>query len=351
MQVSWKQLKSDSTSWQSTLTSSHNLQNQWHVGSTLYHEMKNQLTRKVGFEGIPKLDPCWKSQPATYVVNTEWKSELCLWTETALTPGSEFLMGWTNWSRTSSTRSTTTTSRRPLRRSLKNSRWNRMHVLLRADQRLKRNHKDVFLPAHTQELYLSVKGLGLLSQKLIRLSITPWQKDRTLFFGMVTYLEKKTERLNSGDWKMIFRGKLRTLSIGLMKCGRAKWQEAEAKRKDFNTVLTRQDKKLFTFELFKVIQNAIPLLLHFTGIHDRFLRDPIYRESQLAIGWTEQKCKEMDELAKEDHTCKLTPEERRRYKGQMVSHLEQILRVRYRLGHRPVVLLRTETVRCTVRPT
>ena len=27
---------------------------------------------------------------------------------------------------------------------------------------------------------------------------------------------------------------------------------------------------------------------HFTGIHDRFLRDPVYRESQLAIGWTEQ---------------------------------------------------------------
>ena len=26
----------------------------------------------------------------------------------------------------------------------------------------------------------------------------------------------------------------------------------------------------------------------FTDIHDRFLRDPVYRESQLAIGWTEQ---------------------------------------------------------------
>ena len=30
----------------------------------------------------------------------------------------------------------------------------------------------------------------------------------------------------------------------------------------------------------------------FAGNHDRFLRDPVYRESQLAIGWTEQKCKE-----------------------------------------------------------
>ena len=55
---------------------------------------------------------------------------------------------------------------------------------------------------------------------------------------------------------------------------------------------------------------------HFTGIHDRFLRDPVYRESQLAIGCTEQKCKEWDELAQEDQTYRLTPEEKRRYHGQ-----------------------------------
>ena len=41
-----------------------------------------------------------------------------------------------------------------------------------------------------------------------------------------------------------------------------------------------------------------------------------YRESQLAIGWTEEKCKEMDKLAKEDHTYHLTPGEYRRYQGQ-----------------------------------
>ena len=44
--------------------------------------------------------------------------------------------------------------------------------------------------------------------------------------------------------------------------GRARWQEAEATRKDFNTVLIPQDKKFFTSELFKVIQDAIPLILH-----------------------------------------------------------------------------------------
>ena len=69
MQESWQQLKSDSTSWQSTLTSSYNLKSQWHVVSTLYHETKNQVTRKVAFEGTPKLDPCWKSQPVTCAVN------------------------------------------------------------------------------------------------------------------------------------------------------------------------------------------------------------------------------------------------------------------------------------------
>ena len=55
---------------------------------------------------------------------------------------------------------------------------------------------------------------------------------------------------------------------------------------------------------------------HFTGIHDRFLRDPVDRESQLANGWSEQKCKEMDELAKENHTYHLSTEEFKRYLGQ-----------------------------------
>ena len=41
-------------------------------------EMKNHLNQKVGFEGTPKLDPYWKSQPATCKVNLEWKLELNL---------------------------------------------------------------------------------------------------------------------------------------------------------------------------------------------------------------------------------------------------------------------------------
>ena len=45
-----------------------------------------------------------------------------------------------------------------------------MYLLLQTDQKLKRNHGEVLLLAHLQELYLSEKELGLiLSQKIIRL--------------------------------------------------------------------------------------------------------------------------------------------------------------------------------------
>ena len=54
---------------------------------------------------------------------------------------------------------------------------------------------------------------------------------------------------------------------------------------------------------------------HFTGIHDRFLRDQ-FIVNHNSFGWSERKCTEWDELAKEDHKNKLTPVERRRYKGQ-----------------------------------
>ena len=33
---------------------------------------------------------------------------------------------------------------------------------------------------------------------------------------------------------------------------------------------------------------------NFDGIHDRFQRDSVYRDSQLKIGWTEKKCIAMD---------------------------------------------------------
>ena len=89
---------------------------------------------------------------------------------------------------------------------------------------------------------------------------------------------------------------------------------------------------------------------HFTGIHDRFLRDPVYRESQLAIGWSEQKCKEWDEFAKEDHKCELNPEERRRYTGQIYLTLNKAGEngpMKLRSDYRAAVLI-TPRIRRTI---
>ena len=117
MQDSWKQLKSDSISWQNTLTSSYNLQSQWRVVRICHHETKRHLNWKVGSEGTPTLGPYWKLQPVVCKVIMELRSELCLWTKTILTRGSELLMAWISWSRTWKT-----TSRKPQKCSSKNMR-------------------------------------------------------------------------------------------------------------------------------------------------------------------------------------------------------------------------------------
>ena len=69
---------------------------------------------------------------------------------------------------------TTTTSRKPLRRSLKNLRWKHMHLLLRADQRLKQNHNDVLLPAHLQRKYPSGKESGLEDYSPVAFPVSKW---------------------------------------------------------------------------------------------------------------------------------------------------------------------------------
>ena len=53
---------------------------------------------------------------------------------------------------------------------------------------------------------------------------------------------------------------------------------------------------------------------NFKGIHDRFQKDLICRDSQLRIGWTEEKCIEMDELAQKDFTYRPSSEEYERYR-------------------------------------
>ena len=47
----------------------------------------------------------------------------------------------------------------------------------------------------------------------------------------------------------------------------------------------------------------------FLGIHDRFIRDEKFRKNMIDVGRTEEICREMDNLANEDHTHHITPEE------------------------------------------
>ena len=68
------------------------------------------------------------------------------------------------------------------------------------------------------------------------------------------------ERLNSGEYNIIFRIILCFVIIGLTKSGGAAWQEEEETRKDFSIVLILQE-QFCTSELFKVIQDAISLIL------------------------------------------------------------------------------------------
>ena len=90
MQDFWVLLRMDSISWRKTLEISHNLR-QWPVVNTLFKKEKHH-NRKAGSKEAPKLGPFWKLQPVICTVNLELRSELCLWAETTLTPGSEFLM-------------------------------------------------------------------------------------------------------------------------------------------------------------------------------------------------------------------------------------------------------------------
>ena len=69
---------------------------------------------------------------------------------------------------------------------------------LQADPRLKQKREDPRLLVHLQGLYPFLKEHGLiLNQELNSIKLTQWQKDKTLFFGMENYLEKKMGRLNS----------------------------------------------------------------------------------------------------------------------------------------------------------
>ena len=60
---------------------------------------------------------------------------------------------------------------------------------------------------------------------------------------------------------------------------------------------------------------------NFLGIHDRFIRDEKFRRNMFDNGRNEEICRQMDDLADEDHTHHLTPEEIHDYR-QLVDSFE-----------------------------
>ena len=53
----------------------------------------------------------------------------------------------------------------------------------------------------------------------------------------------------------------------------------------------------------------------FLGIHDRFICDERFRKNMIELGRSEEICREMDKLANEDHTHRITEEEIRVYRN------------------------------------
>ena len=53
----------------------------------------------------------------------------------------------------------------------------------------------------------------------------------------------------------------------------------------------------------------------FLSIHDRVIRDEKFRKNLFDVGRTEERCREMDKLASEDHTHHITPEEMSVYRN------------------------------------
>ena len=181
------------------------------------------LTRKVGFEGTPKLDPYWKSQPVTCKVNTEWKFELNLWTKTILTRGSEFLMAWTNWSQTWSARSTTTTSRKPLQRRL--------------EEFAVKTEVFAFASRSQAKAKQRTSTSACSSTRTVPIGERTWTDIEPEDYSPIAYpvSTQLSTLLRHGEPPREEDGAIETerpsKQIGLTMYGRARWQEAEATRK------------------------------------------------------------------------------------------------------------------------
>ena len=263
MQDSWKQLKSDSTSWRKTLTSSDNLQNQWHVVSTPLPRDEKSTDPKGWIRGNTKIGPVLevttshlqgkygveiriesvnKDNSHSWVRISHGLNKLVMnlnnneyddnEQETSETKSEEFALK-TNVLSFASRSKAKAKPRRPTCSSARTVPF------------CERIWTDIEPGTQFESSVPSGKKTKHSSSAWTITSRRRWG-DRILETGRLS--SEQTCALSTLVWWNVeeYNGKRR-----------------RKKEKDFNTVLTRHDKKFFTSEFFKVIQDAIPLIHHY----------------------------------------------------------------------------------------
>ena len=177
-------------------------------------------------------------------------------------------MAWTSWSQTWSTKCTTTTSRRPLKRRCKHMRWRRTYSLFASQSKAKAKNKKTYLCVliYKNCTYSWKKMDWYWTRSPVQSSVPSCTKTKHSSSAW-TIPREEDGAIEFWRLKMIFGTNWSTLDICLMICGRARWQEVEATRKDFNIVLTRQDQKLFYLQALQGHSGRNPI--------DRSLQDNV----------------------------------------------------------------------------
>ena len=258
MQDFWMMSKSDSTSWRKTLQSSQKSQMQWLVVSTLRQETKIHLNRRVGSEGTPKLGPFWKLQ--LVACKGKYGVEIRIMSMNKANSHS--------WVRISHGLNKLVTNLFEQQRA-ENLRSAVRRICVKIEyewfckpikgQRETTKTRICHL-FHKNYTYWRKNLDRCWTRRILTLRLCVGEINSSSSSGKPTS-RKMMERLNSGEQKIIFRTILCILDIGLTKSGRAQWQKEEETRKDTSIVLIHQEKTFFISELFKVVQDAIPLIL------------------------------------------------------------------------------------------
>ena len=250
-------LKLDSISWRKILQNSHNSQMQWPVVSTLCQETKKHLHQKVGSEGKPKLDPYWKLQLVVCKVNMELRSELCLWTKD----------NFHSWVRISHALNKLVTN-------LNNNEQENSEVQFE-EYALKLNAGDFASRSEGQSKTTKTRFC-----QLIHKNFSYWGKNldrcwtRRIFFLLLWSVKeidscssswKSTPRRRWSDWILENQRQSSETFLVLSSLVWRKVEEKHGKRrrkqeKDTNIVLIHYEQSC-TSELFKVIQDAVSLIL------------------------------------------------------------------------------------------